>query len=101
MMNTLKKYWVWILSASRISAVVALVIGAYIGYQVGLHAYDNLFFDEALADIYYTDNPVDSPPCAEEKIYEWFYVELPIDNHLPEEDEIPKANEEGGSVMDP
>lgn len=66
-MNTPKKYWVWIPSASLFSAVVALAIGAYIGYQAGLHAYDDLLFDEALADIYYTENPVDCPPCAEGK----------------------------------
>lgn len=85
-MNTSKKYWVWILSASLFSAIVALAIGAYIGYQAGLHAYDDLLFDEALADIYYVDNPVDCPPCAEGKTYEWFYVEPPIDNHLSEEE---------------
>ena|SRR5690554_5669666 len=101
MMNTPKKYWVWILSASLFSAVVALAIGAQLGYQAGLHAYDNLLFDEVLADIYYTDNPADCPPCDVEKTYEWFYKEPPADIHQPEEDEIPKANEKGGSVMDP
>lgn len=73
-MNTPKRYWVWILSASLFSAVVALAIGAHIGYQAGLHAYDDLFFDEALADIYYTDNPVDCLPCDVEETYEWYDV---------------------------
>jgi len=89
------------LPVSLFSAAVASVVGVYIGYHLGLHAYDNVLLDEALADIYYADNPVDCPPCAEGKTYEWYYVEPPLDNHLPEEDEIPKANEEGGSVMDP
>lgn len=101
MMNTLKRHWGWTLAASLSSAIVALVIGAHIGYQAGLRAYDDLLFEEALADIYYVNNPVDCPPCDERKTYEWYYVEPPLDIHLPEEDEIPKANEEGGSVMDP
>src|SRR5690606_25910566 len=101
MMNTPKKYWVWILSASLSSAVVAWAIGAYVGYQAGLHAYDDLFFDEALTDIYYTDNPVDCPPCAERKTYERFYKEPPLDIDLAEKEEFPAIKEEGGAIMGP
>jgi len=101
MMNTLKRYWVWTLSASLFSAIVALIIGAHIGYQAGLHAYDDILVDDALAEIYYVSNPVDCPPRSGGETYEWFYVEPPADIHLPEEKESPSANEEGGSVMDP
>lgn len=100
-MNTLKKYWVWVLSGSLFSASVALVIGAHIGYQAGLHAYDDILVDEALADIYYVSNPVDCPPCNEEKTYEWFYVEPPLDSHPSEELSSLPVKEKGGSDMGP
>jgi len=100
MMNTPKK-WVRILSASLFSAIVAWFIGAYVGCRAGLHAYDDLFFDEALTDIYYTDNPVDCPPCNVKETYEWFYKEPPLDIDLAEKEEFPAIKEEGGAIMGP
>lgn len=62
-------------------------------YQTKLHAYDEVILDELLADMYYAENPVDCPPCDEGKINEWFYVELPLDNHLEEEQHLPSKQE--------
>jgi len=90
------------LPVSLFSGTVVLVVGGYIGYQLGLHAYDELLIDELLADMYYADNPVDCPPCKERKTYEWFYVEPPVDNHLPEGAvEAAPAKQEGGKDMGP
>jgi len=82
------------------AAAVASVVGGCIGYQLGLHAYNDVLLDELLVDMYYADNPVDCPPCDEGIKYEWFYVEPPQDNHLPEE-EFLTEKAEGGKVMDP
>ncbi|RQP13329.1 MAG: hypothetical protein EAS52_19710 [Parapedobacter sp.] len=88
------------LPISLFSAAVASVVGGYIGYQLGLHAYNDVLLDELLVDMYYADNPVDCLPCDKGIKYEWFYVERPLDNHLPEE-EFLTEQEEGGKAMDP
>lgn len=101
-MNTLEKHRGWTLSVSLFSAAVAWGAGVYMGYQLGLHAYDDVLLDEVLAAIYYADNPVECPPCAEGKKYEWFHMEPPLDNHQPDEAlEAPKAKQEGGKAMGP
>jgi len=100
-MNTLGKYWGWTLPVSLFSAAMALVLGVYFGYRLGLHAYDDVLLDELLADMYYADNPVDCPPCDEGKTYEWFYVEPPLDINESEEEENPTAKQEGGEAMSP
>jgi len=90
------------LSVSLFATAIASVVGVYIGYQLGLHAYDGILLDELLADIYYADNPVDCPPCDKGINYEWFYVEPPLDNQpLEEEIAFRPAKQEGGSAMDP
>ncbi|GGH00105.1 hypothetical protein GCM10007415_40020 [Parapedobacter pyrenivorans] len=101
-MNAVKKHRGWILPVSLFSAAVAWGVGVYMGYKLGLRAYDDILLDELLAEIYYADNPVDCPPCAEGKQYEWSDVEPPADIHLPAEAlEVPKAKQEGDTAMGP
>lgn len=99
-MNALKKHRGWTLSVSLFTAAVALAVGFWNSYLIGFQTDYDPLLDELLAEIYYEDNPVDCPPCAEGKQYEWSDVEPPLDNHLPEE-EIPTAKQEGGKAMGP
>ena len=87
MMNTLKQYRRWALSATFLSLAVASAVGFYVGYQNGFDAYYNSYIDALLENTHYTDNPVDCPPCNVRETYEWFYKEPPTDTHLPEEEE--------------
>ena len=101
MMNTLKQYRRWALSATFLSLAVASAVGFYVGYQNGFDAYYNTYIDALLENTHYADNPVDCPPCEEGKNYEWFFVEPPLDIDLAEKEEFPAIKEEGGAIMGP
>lgn len=89
--------------------IVLITTGALIAYLLnrltvdqpvpGDYVYEG-FLDSIGSEPFYYDTLVDCPPCDERIKYEWFYVEPPLDNYLPEE-EFLTEKAEGGKVMDP